>query len=333
MSKHASPSLASFMRAAELGSFAAAGRVLGISAAAVGQNVKRLEDDYGVKLFNRTTRKMGLTPEGTLLYQRSRGPLRELDEIDNLFDESRGLVSGLLRITAPKRFAYVTLVPLIAKFRAAHPQLEIDLDASDNVRDFVDDPVDLAFRVGAPDDSSMIARRLSRLPVYTLAAPSYLNARGTPHHPQDLGDHECLQYRFPGSGAVWVWAFRIEGETQRISTSGGLSFNDPETLCAAGVAGLGLMQLDGYYAGDYVRSGALVPIMSDFAADLFSLYLCYPGRKNLPLRVRAFVDFIMERIKKDCFAMGDCLKDDAPSPAPPPLGAGAGTQTAPPAGA
>lgn len=308
MSKHASTSLASFMRAAETGSFAAAGRVLGISAAAVGQNVKRLEDDYGVKLFNRTTRKMSLTPEGSLLFQRARDPLRALDEIDHLFNESRGLVSGPLRITAPKRFTCRTLVPMIAKFHEAHPRIEIDLDATDSVRDFVDDPVDLAFRIGAPDDSTMIARQLSRLPVYTLASPEYIQRRGAPAHPQDLSDHECLQYRFPSSGEKWVWAFTIDGETQRVPTAGAMSFNDPEALLAAGRVGLGVFQMDGYYASEDVRAGRLTPVMETFAADLHSLYLCYPSRDNLPLRVRAFIDFVLETVKKDCFAMDDCVK-------------------------
>lgn len=308
MSRHASTSLASFMRTAELGSFAAAGRVLGISAAAVGQNVKRLEDDYGIKLFNRTTRKMSLTPEGSLLFQRAREPLQALDEIDHLFNESRGLVSGPLRITAPKRFATQTLVPMIAHFHDAHPKIEIDLDATDSVRDFVDDPVDVAFRIGAPDDSTMIARSLSRLPVYTLAAPDYLKRRGTPSHPQDLSEHECLQYRFPSSGEKWIWAFTIDGETKRVPTQGAMSFNDPEALLAAGRAGLGVFQMDGYYAGDDVRAGLLTPVMEAFAADLQSLYLCYPSRDNLPLRVRAFIDFVLDKVKKDCFSMDDCIK-------------------------
>ncbi|MEM9879387.1 MAG: LysR family transcriptional regulator [Pseudomonadota bacterium] len=306
MSKHASTALASFMRAAETGSFAAAGRVLGVSAAAVGQNVKRLEDDYGIKLFNRTTRKMSLTPEGSLLFERARQPLRALDEIDYLFNESKGLVSGPLRISAPKRFAYSTLVPLIAEFHAAHPKIEIDIDASDTVRDFVDDPVDVAIRIGAPSDSTMIARPISRLPIYTLAAPSYLAKHGAPQHPQDLKQHQCLQYRNPTSGEVWVWAFTIDGEMKRFPTTGAFVFNDPEAELAAGIAGLGVFQMDGYYAGEAVRDGRLVLVMAQFAAYLQSLYLCYPTRENVPLRVRAFIDFLLTRLKRDCFAMEDC---------------------------
>ncbi|MEM6773610.1 MAG: LysR substrate-binding domain-containing protein [Pseudomonadota bacterium] len=302
MSRYASTTLASFMRTAESGSFAAAGRGLGISAAAVGQNVRRLEAEYGVKLFNRTTRKMSLTPEGSLLFHRARTPLRELEEIDFLFQESRGLVAGPLRISAPKRFAVKTLVPMLCEFRAAHPLIEIDLDASDNVRDFVDDPVDVAFRIGAPTDSTMIARELSPLPVYTMAAPAYLAAHGRPTHPQELDAHQCLQYRFT-NGILWEWAFSIDGEIQRVATSGAFSFNDPEALLEAGLRGFGLFQIDGYYGGDAVSSGELELVMHNFAPQLQSLYLCYASRENMPLRVRAFIDFVATRFGRDCFIL------------------------------
>ncbi|MEO0435857.1 MAG: LysR family transcriptional regulator [Pseudomonadota bacterium] len=302
MSRYASTTLASFMRTAELGSFAAAGRGLGISAAAVGQNVRRLEAEYGVKLFNRTTRKMSLTPEGSLLFQRARTPLQELEEIDYLFQESRGLVAGPLRISATKRFAVKTLVPLLCEFRDAHPKIEIDLDASDNVRDFVDDPVDVAFRIGAPTDSTMIARELSILPVYTMASPAYLAEHGEPSHPQELDSHECLQFRFT-NGILWEWAFKLDGEVRRVQTKGAFSFNDPDALLEAGLRGMGLIQFDGYYSGEAVGNGDLKLVMYEYAAPLQSLYLCYPSRENMPLRVRAFIDFVATRFERDCFIL------------------------------
>ncbi|MEM9301038.1 MAG: LysR family transcriptional regulator [Pseudomonadota bacterium] len=303
MTRYASTALASFMRTAELGSFAAAGRALGISSAAVGQNVKRLEVDAGVKLFNRTTRMMSLTPEGSLLFERAREPLKALEDIDHLFQESRGLVAGRLRLSAPKHFAYKTLVPLLIEFCAAHPLVEIDLDASDAVRDFVDDPVDVAFRIGDPADSTMIARTLSRLPVYTLASPSYLERHGTPIEPGDLQDHNCLQFRFQSSREVWVWAFQIGDDIRRVRTPGKMIFNDPEALLAAGVQGAGIFQMDGSYAGDHVRAGLLVPLMLDLAPDMQALNLCYASREHLPLRVRAFVNFVLDRIERDCFSI------------------------------
>lgn len=303
MSRHASTTLASFISAAESGSFAAAAKVLGISAAAVGQNVKRMEDAFGVKLFARTTRKMALTPEGVLLLQRARGPLRELDEIDTIFDESRGVVSGVLRVTAPRFFAKKTLVPLLGKFTALHPGVEVDLDASDSVRDFVDDGVDVAFRWSEPAESSMIARKISDLPMVTLAAPSYLERFGAPQHPEDLADHNCIQFRFPHSREIWVWAFEIEGELRRVRTRGTLTANDGESLLAAAVGGQGLIQSDTFMAYDEIRRGDLIPVMSDYSPTMKSLQICYPTRNNLPLRVRAFIDFVLEAIPKNAFCM------------------------------
>jgi len=291
------------MHAAETGSFASAARVLNISAAAVGQNIKRLEDAYGVKLFNRTTRKMSLTPEGTLLYERARGPLRELDELEDLFDESRGIVSGRLRLTAPKSFAMRTLVPLVAAFRARHPAVEIDIDASDSVRDFVDDPVDIAFRWGDPDSATMIARKIAALPVLTAASPDYLAARGTPDHPDDLVDHNCVQYRYPTSKRIWVWAYVVGGEIKRFPTKGNLIANDPDALLGAALSGAGLVQLDSYYVAEPIKSGELVPVLTEFAPTLTSLQICYPSRDHLPLRVRTFIDFALAEMPRDSFSL------------------------------
>ncbi|MEM9195939.1 MAG: LysR family transcriptional regulator, partial [Myxococcota bacterium] len=301
MNTHISPSLGAFMSTAEHGSFAAAARHLGVSAAAVGQHIKRLEAQYRIKLFNRTTRSMRLTPEGRLLYERAREPIRELDEIDALFDESRGRVSGLLRVSAPSLIAAQTVVPLMAKFRELYPAVEFDLDSSDQVRDFVRDPVDLAFRLAEVPDASYVARRLSRLDILTLASPAYLQRAGTPSHPQDLQDHTCLRYRFP-SGGVWTWIFSVAGETVRYeSKDRALLFNGPEALIAAAEAGLGMVQLDTYYARNSVQSGRLVPVMTGMNPSANGLFLCYRSRRSLPLRTRRFIDFTLEHVPEDAF--------------------------------
>ena len=303
MSKYASTALASFMCAAETGSFAAAGKTLGISAAAVGQNVKRLEREQGIKLFNRTTRHMSLTPEGSLLFNRAKGPLQALEEIDNVFLESKRIVSGPLRLSAPKRFAQQTLVPILAEFLKLHPKVTVDLDASDNVRDLAKDPVDIAIRIGVPSDSTMIVRPLSRLPVYTFASPEYVEKHGKPTHIQDLVYHNCLQYRFPTSNETWAWAFSIDKQLKRIPTKGTMIFNDPECLLAAGRNGAGLFQLDLFHGQDDVRKGNIVPVMPEYAAHMQSLYLCYASREHMPLRNRAFIDYVLSVIESDAYVL------------------------------
>lgn len=306
MYRHASTALASFITAAKLGSFAAAGRALGISPAAVGQNIKRLEDGYGVKLFVRTTRQMSLTPEGVLLYQRARGPLQELDEIDASFDESRGVASGVLRLSAPKLYGRRWLAPLIAKFLKLYPQIEIDLDVSDTTRDIGDVPVDLAFRAGHIDEPAMIARTLTELPVLTLGAPHYLDARGTPHHPQDLREHECLRLR-SASGALDLWTFAIEGEVQRFDPLGSIVSNDGETLIEMAAQGLGLVQMDTFTAHDFLRDGRLLPVMTQFTPILSNFYMCYASREHMPLRVKVFMEFVEEFAAHNCYSLDKSL--------------------------
>ncbi|MEL6687400.1 MAG: LysR family transcriptional regulator [Pseudomonadota bacterium] len=305
MSRHASPTLLAFVTTAETGSFAAAGRMLGLSAAAVGQNVRRLEDSYGVTLFTRTTRKMSLTPEGLLLLERARGPLRELDELDHILAESEGQASGTLRLTAPRFFAEEHLLPMVTEFCRLHPRVNIDIDSSDAVRDFVDDPVDVAFRIGTPEDSSMIARHLSDLSLLTVASPDWVAANGTLDHPDQVMDYDCIRYRFPSSGRMWMWRYQVDGDVKFYDPPSRLTLNDPELLMKACISGLGLLQMDAMFAADHLAAGRLVTLLEGFGAANFELYLAYPQRRNLPFRTRAFVDFVMRTFKRDRFKLAN----------------------------
>lgn len=299
MSQHASTALASFIRAAELGSFAAAGKALDISAAAVGQNIKRMEDAYGVKLFNRTTRSMSLTPEGSLLYDRARGPLRELDEIDRLFDETKGVVSGTLRVTAPNWIGKAIVLPIVADFVALHPALKLELDFSDIPRNFVTDPVDVAFRISNPQDSTMIARRLVANDIMTLAAPAYLDRHGEPTHPQDLDGHRRIMFRYASTGELFIWRFQIDGETIFYNGEPTITVNEPEALCEAAAKGLGVIQIGSIGGREYLARGALKQLMPQYTVAVNSLHLMYPHKEHQPLRVRTFIDFVIERFREN----------------------------------
>lgn len=298
-----SESLLSFVRAAELGSFAAAAGALGVTPAAVGQTVKRLEERFGVKLLNRTTRKMSLTPEGWMLLNRCKKPLAEFEEIARLFDESRGAVAGRLRITAPLELGRRHLLPIIADFCGEHPEIEIDLDVSDRMRDFVDDPIDLAFRLSRPEDSSLIARPISDLQAVTVAAPAYLERHGEPKHPQDLDRHSCIGYRYPTTGAVYQWSFLIDGQEQRYTARCAIVVNDPETSCEAAALGLGILQTGSNYATPYLADGRLRLLMKRFIATTRTIYLCYPSRDHIPLRVSAFIDHALKALGRDRFVL------------------------------
>jgi len=300
-SRPSSTSLVAFLRAAELGSFAAAAKRLSISPAALGQTVKRLEDGFGVRLFNRTTRKMSLTPEGRLLYQRCRRPVAELDELARVFDDSLGIVAGPLRLSAPLGFGRRHVLPLVTRFMAKHPGVTVTLDASDAVRDFVDDPVDIAFRIMRPTDSSVIARPVSRLQAVTVAAASYLRRHGTPQQPRDIEAHSCISYRHPATGALAPWMFRAGSREFVIEPEARLVVNDIETGCDAAAAGAGLVQPPGDYVAPYLASGRLVTVLSAFQATPWTIYLCYPAARRLPLRMRTFVEFARAELGRDRF--------------------------------
>jgi DNA-binding transcriptional LysR family regulator len=304
LNRSATPAaLLAFIRSAQLGSFSAAAKQLDMSAAAVGQAVSRLENGFGVKLLNRTTRRMSLTADGKLLVERCRGLVGELDAISRVFDESRGIVSGPLRISAPAGLARRYVLPLVARFIADHPAVEVSLDCSDTVRDFAGDQIDIAFRILRPTDSTVVARRISRLEAVTSASPDYLLRRGVPSHPKDLAGHACIVYRHPGTGALAPMTFRVRGRETNISPRPGLIINDVETACEAGAQGLGVCQPPAYYAAPHLASGRLVRILERFTTAPWTLYLCYAGAKHLPQRVRAFVDFAHARFGKTPFVL------------------------------
>jgi LysR family transcriptional regulator, regulator for bpeEF and oprC len=295
--------LLAFLRAAEQGSFAAAARHLDVSAAAVGQAVQRLERHYGVRLLNRTTRRMSLTGDGRVLAERCRGLLAELEEIGRAFDERRRVVSGPLRVTSPAGFGRRHVVPLLARFKARHPAVQLELDLSDAVRDFAASPIDVAFRILRPIDGSVVARPLSRLQAVTVASPDYLERRGAPRSPSDLSRHDCLAYRHPATGNRVPMVFRMGGRDVPVPTPASMVLNDVDAGCEAAALGLGIAQPPSDYVAPYIAAGRLVPVLARFRATPWTLYLCYPGARQLPFRVRAFIDFARAELGRDRFSL------------------------------
>jgi DNA-binding transcriptional LysR family regulator len=299
--------LLAFVRAAELGSFAAAAQHLDMSSAAVGQAVQRLERHYGVRLLHRTTRRMTLTHDGRALATRCRSLLDELDEIGRAFDESRRQVAGPLRISAPVGFGRRHVLPLVAQFMAAHPQAQVTLDLTDAMRDFSREPVDVAFRVLRPTDSSIIARPISRLQAVTVASREYLRRHGTPAHPRDIEEHACLAYRHPTTGNLAPFVFRVGGRDVAWAPRPAMIVNDVEAGCEAAALGLGIAQPPSDYAAPFLLARRLVPILSRFRATPWTLYVCYPDAKHVPFRVRAFVEFARLQLGRDRFALPHAL--------------------------
>lgn len=303
MSLHLSSSLSIFVQAARLGSFAATARAMGVSPAAIGQSIRKLEDSFGVTLFTRTTRKMALTPEGAMLLERVRIPLHELDQISHIFNESRGIVSGTLRIGAPTEFGRKQLVPLVAQFSTRHPDVSVELSIADRARNFIDDEIDLDFRLATElTETTMVARPLEDLTLLTFASPTYLARHEAPEHPDDLENHVCINYRTPDTKALYAWAFTIDGVIRRITPNSRFIANEADAVIGAAVEGLGLIQAPVHFVRRQISEGTLVPVLSDFRASIHTLYLCYPSRDNLPLRTRAFIDFVMSEARRGRFS-------------------------------
>lgn len=302
LNRSLSPSaLLAFIRTAELGSFASAARHLGMSPAAVGQAVRRLEESCGVRLLTRTTRKMGLTPDGHLLLRRSRPLLAELDEVGRVFAESRGVASGPLRVSAPVGLGRRYVLPLLARFVAEHPEVSVHFDTSDAVRDLAGDPVDVAFRVWRPQDAGVVAVPISRLQAVSVASPLYLEQFGTPLHPRELTRHRCIVYQHAATGVRAPLCFRVNGREQIQEPAERFVVNDVDIACEAAVLGLGLVQPPSSYALPYLQDGRLVQVLEKFRTSPWTLYLCYSSAKRLPLRVRAFLDFARGALRGERF--------------------------------
>ena len=272
---------------------------MNVSPAALGQGVDRLEKHLGVRLLNRTTRRMSLTPEGQMLVERASEPLRAIEEIGRMFAERRGTASGPLRISAPVGVARHQLVPLVAGFLAAYPAVQIEIDASDEVRDFAQGRIDVGFRIMAPKDSSIIARPIAWLQAPTLASPAYLKANGTPAVPRDLLQHKCIGYRYPNSERIAPLRFRRAGKDFELPFRPSLIVNDVEIACEAAVAGLGIVQPPVSYARGYIESRRLVQLLRGFEAKPWRIYLCFADRREMPLRVRAFIDFAFAWLRRE----------------------------------
>lgn len=291
---YASKTIISFIRTVECGTQAAAAQSLGISAAAVGQNLTRLEHGLGVKLFKRTTRELTLTDEGRLLYQRARAPIQALDEINHIFDEQKNIASGEIRISSTRKLSETIVLNLIAEFSQQHPKVTFSIDANDAPVNLQRDNVDVVFRIGALQQQNIIARKLGDNPLGVYCSPAYKSKHGIPKTIDDLAHHNCLQYIFPGNQLKWIWTFHDKQEV-RVRTEGTLSFNDPMPLVHACRQGLGLIQTDQLSVQTFLADGSLISVLDDFRPAPFSINLCYATREHLPLRVRRFVDFVVDK--------------------------------------
>jgi DNA-binding transcriptional LysR family regulator len=287
-----------FVRTVAAGSFAGAARELGVTAVAVSKNVERLERRLGVRLLQRTTRKLNLTEEGRLFYERCSAPLLELENAQAAVRDKGRSPAGRLRVTSISPFGRTYLLPLLPEFSRRYPQIVVELHLDDAISDMIAEGYDVGIRAGQMRDASMIAREIAPLYFVVCGAPSYLSKYGMPGKPADLADHNCL--RLQGSSRVTQPTKWLLGSDQlAVSVSGNFLANDIAALTAAAVNGHGLAFLPLPLVLPLFRSGALAAVLPDWIARPALLFLHYPNRKQLPLRVTGFVKFMLDRFRKN----------------------------------
>lgn len=285
--------LESFVRAADRLSFAQAGRMLGISASAVGKNVARLEQQLGLRLFHRTTRHVRLTQEGAMFHERCRRILDDLDDARAMMQDAIAEPRGRLRVSLPT-IGYRFLLPVLPEFRARYPAIELDLDFNDRLVDVIAEGVDVAIRSGELVDSQLVARRLGPFRFVLVASPEYLAAHGVPRAAADLAGHACLRYKFIHSGKVEDWD--VDGLPEQLPTV--LLSNNMESMLGAAMAGLGVAYMPDFLARDALARGELQQVLPALPLRTGQFSALWPSSRQLSPKVRAFVDFAGERLFK-----------------------------------
>lgn len=293
--------LIAFARAGSLGSFTAAARTLSISPSAVSKSIQRLEQQLGLKLFSRTTRSLSLTPEGRDLHERALRLLHEAEEIEQAAFAARAEPAGTLKITAPLPVGVHLLAPALPRFRELYPRVSVDLRLGDRMSDLIEEGIDVAIRVGDLADSRLISRRLAPNRLCAFASPGYLARRGVPSHPDQLVQHDCVNFRFQSSGQTLRWPFRIGERTLEIVPNASIVVDVSDAVLAVLAAGGGIGISATYIAAPYVTRGELVPVLSSFCVDRHAITALWPESRRGNPNVNAFLTF---------------LKDVFPSPAP-----------------
>ncbi len=284
-----------FVRVVELGSFSAAGRNMRLSPAVVSHRIQQLEGHVGVRLLNRTTRQVQPTEQGMLYYEACLEVQRAVEQAETSVAGAGAAPRGTLKVTAPLVFGRRILAPLIPEFQAATPNVEVQLRMSEHLLDLIKEGVDAAVRLSVPMDSSLVIRKIADCRRVICASPAYLAAHGEPATPDDLKDHNCLLLRFSGS-RQFRWTLNSPKGQVTLNVGGRLDADDSDVLTHWAVAGQGIVMKPVWEVADHLRAGRLTPILTNFPPESLTLGVLYPHRRLLPANVRAFADFLVERV-------------------------------------
>lgn len=286
--------MAVFAAVVEAGSLSAAARTLGVAKSSVSKQISRLEDELGVRLLNRTTRRLSLTEAGTAFYQGCRRVVAEAEAARQTVTHLAAAPRGTLKVNAPMSFGFRHVGPWLPDFMARYPELAVELVLNDRVVDLVEEGFDLGIRIATLADSSLIARRLAPSRRVLCAAPAYLERHGVPLSIEDLRDHECLLYSYQTSGDIW----RLSGPggERALAVRGRLRVNNGDALLAAAVGGLGITLLPSFICSEALRAREVVQVLPEWNETAASaIHAVFPANRNLSPKVRVFVDYLATR--------------------------------------
>jgi len=290
--------LIAFVRTADLGSFVAAGRALEVSASAVGKAVVRLEQELGVRLLQRSTRRVSLTEEGRLFHERCRRILDDLEDAQAMLSAAMQKPRGRLRVSAPV-VTYHLLLPLLPEFLAQHPAVELEVDFNDRLVDLIDDGVDVALRSGVLPDSRLVSRPLRPYRPLLCASPAYLAQRGMPGSVQALAEHDGIRFREPNAGKLQEWTLGDGTADAGVHLRRTLVFNNMEAVRGAALGGLGIGHMPDFLVREPLARGALLTVLEHETPPGGRFHAVWPSSRHLSPKVRAFVDFLGQRLAGD----------------------------------
>ena len=284
-----------FCQVMESGSFTAAAEQLGLSKQFVSRRLIQLEDRLGVRLLNRSTRRLDVTPLGQSYYESALRLLGEVEQVEQGIAGQNSEPRGTIRLSAPLSFAMAHLGCLLPLFLRQHPQVCVEVDLRDRPVDLSGEGYDRVLRIGTLEDSTLIARRIAAIERVYCASPDYLALRGTPLKPEDLTTHDCLPY---GHGRQVQWRFK--GKVQALSVSGRMRVNNGDLLRDTAIAGLGVTYLPTFIVSEALKDGRLVKVLEDFAPEALTLSAVYPQHRQSSRPVQALVEFLRERLASGC---------------------------------
>ena len=283
-----------FATVVDRGSFSAAGRVLGLTPSAVSRTIDRIEARLGVRLLLRTTRALALTAEGQAYLQAARRILADLDDAEQEIAD-QGAPRGRLRVSAALSHGRLCVVPLLGEFVRLHPHILVDIALTDELVDVAGGQADVAVRFGPLADSMLTARKIGETGRVIVASPDYLARHGTPRAPEDLHDHNCLNFNF--RRVEPTWPFRRDGQDFSLCVKGDIEANNGETLGQLAMHGVGITRVGAFSVVTAIAHGQLVPLLEEFnPGDVEQIHAVFVGGANVPARVRVFVDFLATRL-------------------------------------